>query len=54
MGVITNGPFFPSGSEVSHIGTLKWFTEDKLIVSAGVGVAKPDVQIFRMAQEKWE
>ena len=31
----------------------KWFTEDQLIVSAGVGVVKPDVQIFRMAEEKW-
>ena len=28
-------------------------TEDQLIVSAGVGVVKPDVKIFRMAEEKW-
>ena len=26
---------------------------DQLIVSAGVGVVKPDVKIFRMAEEKW-
>ena len=36
-----------------RMGLDKWFTEDQLIVSAGVGVAKPDVQIFRMAEEKW-
>ena len=35
----------------SHLD--KWFTEDQLIVSAGVGVVKPDVKIFRMAEEKW-
>lgn len=53
MGVITNGPFSHQVQKFHILGLDKWFTEDHLIVSAGVGVAKPDVQIFRMAEEKW-
>ena len=53
MGVITNGPFSHQVQKFHTLGLDKWFTEDQLIVSAGVGVAKPDVQIFRMAEEKW-
>ena len=53
MGVITNGPFAHQVQKFHTLGLDKWFTEDQLIVSAGVGVAKPDVQIFRIAEEKW-
>ena len=53
MGVITNGPFSHQVQKFHTLGLDKWFTEDQLIVSAGVGVAKPDVKIFRMAEEKW-
>ena len=53
MGVITNGPFSHQVQKFHTLGLDKWFTEDQLIVSVGVGVAKPDVQIFRMAEEKW-
>ena len=53
MGVITNGPFSHQVQKFHTLGLDKWFTEDQLIVSAGVGVVKPDVQIFRMAEEKW-
>ena len=53
MGVITNGPFSHQVQKFHTLGLDKWFTEDQLIVSAGVGVAKPDVQIFRIAEEKW-
>ena len=54
MGVITNGPFSHQVQKFHTLGLDKWFTEDHLIVSAGVGVAKPDVRIFHMAEEKWE
>ena len=53
MGVITNGPFSHQVQKFHTLGLDKWFTEDQLMVSAGVGVAKPDVRIFRMAEEKW-
>ena len=53
MGVITNGPFSHQVQKFHTLGLDKWFTEDQLIVSAGVGVVKPDVKIFRMAEEKW-
>ena len=41
MGVITNGPFAHQVQKFHTLGLDKWFTEDQLIVSAGVGVAKP-------------
>lgn len=54
MGVITNGPLAHQVQKFHTLGLDKWFTEERLIVSAGAGVAKPDVRIFRMAEEKWD
>lgn len=53
MGVITNGPFAHQVQKFHTLGLDKWFSEERLMVSAGVGVAKPDVRIFSMAEEKW-
>ena len=53
MGVITNGPLAHQVQKFHTLGLDKWFTQEQLIVSAGVGVAKPDVKIFRMAEEMW-
>lgn len=54
MGVITNGPLSHQVQKFHILGLDKWFTQEQLIVSAGVGVAKPDVKIFRMAEEMWK
>ena len=54
MGVITNGPLAHQVQKFHTLGLDKWFTQEQLIVSAGVGVAKPDVKIFRMAEEMWK
>lgn len=54
MGVITNGPLSHQVQKFHTLGLDKWFTQEQLIVSAGVGVAKPDVKIFRMAEEMWK
>ena len=53
MGVITNGPYAHQVQKFYTLGLDKWFSMDQLIVSAGVGVAKPDIRIFQMAEEKW-
>ena len=53
MGVITNGPYAHQVRKFYTLGLDKWFSMDQLIVSAGVGVAKPDIRIFQMAEEKW-
>ena len=53
MGVITNGPLSHQVQKFHTLGLDKWFIQEQLIVSAGVGVAKPDVKIFRMAEEMW-
>ncbi len=53
MGVLTNGPFSHQLQKFYTLGLDKWFTEEQLIVSAGVGVAKPDIRIFHIAEEKW-
>lgn len=53
MGVITNGPYTHQVQKFHILGLDKWFTQEQLIVSAKAGVAKPDVGIFRMAEEKW-
>lgn len=54
MGVITNGPLSHQVQKFHTLGLDKWFIQEQLIVSAGVGVAKPDVKIFRMAEEMWK
>lgn len=53
MGIITNGPYKHQVEKFYTLGLDKWFSEDQLLVSAGVGVAKPDRGIFQMAEEKW-
>ena len=53
MGVITNGPYAHQVRKFYTLGLDKWFSMNQLIVSAGVGVAKPDIRIFQMAEEKW-
>lgn len=54
MGVMTNGPYKHQLQKFHTLGLDRWFTEDQLMVSADVDAAKPDVRIFRMAEERWK
>ena len=54
MGVMTNGPYKHQLQKFHTLGLDRWFTEDQLMVSADVGAAKPDIRIFRMAEERWK
>lgn len=51
-GRITNGPFSHQVQKFHTLGLDKWFTEDQLIVSAGVGVAKPGCADFPHGRRK--
>ena len=50
LGLITNGPSAIQRAKIERFGLANYF--DELIVSAEVGVAKPDPAIFRLALER--
>ena len=52
MGIITNGPGAHQMRKVKALGLEKWFDKDRIFISGEVGCAKPDVEIFRLVQEK--
>lgn len=52
MGIITNGPLNHQLNKYRSMNLEKWIPEERVLVSAGVGVAKPDVRIFRLAEER--
>lgn len=52
LGIITNGPLRHQMKKYDTMELKRWFPEDHVLVSAGVGVAKPDERIFRLAEER--
>lgn len=52
MGIITNGPGAHQMRKVKALGLEKWFDKDRIFISGEIGCAKPDVEIFRLVQEK--
>ncbi len=52
LGIISNGP---AGHQMGKARTMKmdrWIPESRTLVSGAVGILKPDVRIFRLAEER--
>ena len=52
MGVLSNGPAEHQWDKVRSLGLLKWIKKEDIIISGEVGVTKPDVRIYRIAETR--
>jgi len=51
LGIITNGPAEHQMSKARTLGVQRWIPEERILVSGAVGIVKPDLRIFRIAEE---
>lgn len=52
MGIITNGPLNHQKRKIEQLGISNWIPNKNIIISSEVNIAKPDVQIFHLAETK--
>lgn len=52
LGVITNGPLEHQRSKIKQLRIEKWIPVEHIFISSEVGIAKPDVKIFELVEEK--
>lgn len=52
MGIITNGPTKHQSNKINNLGLNKWISNKDIFISESEGVAKPDVQIFKLVEHK--
>lgn len=52
LGIISNGPAEHQMQKARTMGMERWIPEAWTIVSGAVGIVKPDLRIFRLAQER--
>lgn len=51
-GVVSNGPGEHQLGKMKALGIERWIPREKIIVSGYAGMAKPDIRIFKIAQEQ--
>ncbi len=52
MGMITNGPTAHQMDKVTALGLLRFLPREHIVISGEAGFMKPDVKIFRSAEER--
>ncbi|OMF36991.1 hypothetical protein BK133_07180 [Paenibacillus sp. FSL H8-0548] len=50
IGLITNGPVLHQQSKIKALGLLSYIDERAVYISDGIGIAKPDANVFRHVQ----
>ena len=53
LGIITNGPSKHQRLKYHALGLTGWIPEEAVIASGDVGISKPNAEIFRIAEKKW-
>lgn len=54
LGIISNGPAEHQREKARTMGMGRWIPENRILVSGAVGIVKPDLRIFRLAEERME
>ena len=54
LGIITNGPAEHQASKVRQLRMNRWVDEQNVFISGKLGVAKPDIRIFRHVEESMQ
>ena len=52
MAILSNGKIKGQGNKIRALDMYRWFTEDKIFISEVTGFIKPDIEVFRYAQEQ--
>ncbi|WP_323710859.1 HAD family hydrolase [Mammaliicoccus lentus] len=52
LGIITNGETDRQWSKIKNLKLTNWIPKDNIIVSADIGISKPDLDIFKYAEKK--
>ena len=52
LGIITNGPLDHQKRKINQLHLKKWIPESNIFISSEIGVAKPDPEIFYLAEKK--
>ncbi|NQP65263.1 HAD family hydrolase [Streptococcus suis] len=52
LGIITNGPSSHQWTKILNLNLNSWIPKERMIISADVGVAKPNKKIFDLAKSK--
>ncbi len=52
LGIISNGPAEHQMEKARTMGMDRWIPEEWTVVSGAVGIVKPDLRIFRLAQQR--
>ena len=52
LGIISNGPAEHQMGKARTMKMERWIPEERTLVSGAVGILKPDVRIFRLAEER--
>lgn len=53
LAIITNGPKEHQIQKIKKLQLDKWFELNNIITSGEVGIAKPDIEIFRLAERRF-
>lgn len=54
LGILTNGPTEHQGRKIRRLGLEKWVPQEKIVISASCGLAKPDKRIFEYAEQQMQ
>lgn len=52
MGIITNGPTQHQKNKIRQLGLSQWIPSEFIFISEEVGIAKPNIEIFKLAEKK--
>lgn len=52
MALLTNGKVKGQGNKIKALDMYRWFIEDRIFISEVTGFIKPDLEVFRYAEEK--
>ncbi|MBU9724214.1 MULTISPECIES: HAD family hydrolase [Bacillaceae] len=54
LGIVSNGKKGTQFGKIAHIGADKWIPEEYIIISGNVGYEKPNIHIFKIAENRLE
>lgn len=52
LGIITNGPTEHQSNKIKQLKLTDWVQKDNIFISDELGIAKPNIEIFRVVEQK--
>lgn len=54
MGIITNGPTRHQSNKINNLGLNRWIDNKDIFISQSVGIAKPEMELFKLVEDRME